>query len=125
MAAMKILITEDSDSHRQMLERILSTKSDHEIITAIDGTSTLETVASEAPDLIILDINLPDMDGFQVYDALKADDSTAKIPIIVLTALGNTASHYGREVPPPDIFLSKPVMPDDLIAQINALLGSS
>lgn len=81
----KILLVEDNEMNRDMLSRRLS-RSGYEIIEAADGLKALEKVAEESPDLILMDMSLPELDGWEVTRRIKADDATRAIPVIALTA---------------------------------------
>lgn len=81
----KILLVEDNEMNRDMLSRRLQRKG-YLVVTAQDGKEGYLLACSETPDLILMDISLPTMDGWEVTRLLKADDSTRHIPIIVLTA---------------------------------------
>lgn len=81
----KILLVEDNEMNRDMLSRRLQRKG-YLVVTAQDGKQGYLLACSETPDLILMDISLPTMDGWEVTRLLKADDSTRHIPIIVLTA---------------------------------------
>jgi two-component system, cell cycle response regulator DivK len=81
----KILLVEDNETNRDLLRRRLERKG-HLVITAEDGEQGYSLAHSEKPDLILMDISLPAMDGWQVAQLLKTNDSTRHIPIIVLTA---------------------------------------
>ena len=81
----KILLVEDNEMNRYMLSRRLQRRGYH-IVTAENGEQGLSLARLEAPDLILMDITLPEMDGWEVSRQLKADESTRHIPIIALTA---------------------------------------
>jgi len=81
----KILLVEDNEMNRDMLSRRLQRRGYH-IVTAGDGEQGLSLARMEAPDLILMDITLPEMDGWEVARLLKADEITRHIPIIALTA---------------------------------------
>lgn len=83
----KILVVEDNEISRDMLSRRLERRG-YVVITAPDGEQGYSLTRSEMPDLVLMDISLPEMDGWQVIDLLKATESTRDIPIIVLTAHG-------------------------------------
>mgnify|MGYP001420315361 FL=1 len=82
---MKILIVEDNEMNRDMLSRRLLKKG-FEIILAVDGAEGVEKTINEKPDLVLMDMSLPVMDGWEATKNLKANNETAKIPIIALTA---------------------------------------
>jgi CheY-like chemotaxis protein len=81
----KILLVEDNEMNRDMLSRRL-TKRGHEVVIAVDGKEGVTMASSEAPEIILLDMSLPVMDGWEAARILKADDATRSIPIIALTA---------------------------------------
>jgi two-component system, cell cycle response regulator DivK len=81
----KILLIEDNEMNRDMLSRRLERRG-YQIVTAENGEQGLSLARVEAPDLILMDITLPEMDGWEVSRVLKADESTRHIPIIALTA---------------------------------------
>ena len=81
----KILLVEDNEMNRDMLSRRL-TKRGHEVVIAVDGQEGVTMASSEAPEIILLDMSLPVMDGWEAARILKADDATRSIPIIALTA---------------------------------------
>ncbi|NET74068.1 MAG: response regulator, partial [Sphaerospermopsis sp. SIO1G2] len=82
---MKILLVEDNEMNRDMLSRRLTRKG-YEVISATDGARGVAMAQSENPDLILMDISLPVMDGLQATRQIKAEDTTKTIPVIALTA---------------------------------------
>jgi DNA-binding response OmpR family regulator len=85
----KILIIEDEETLQKALQEILL-QENYEVVSALDGELGFKMASSEMPDIILLDLILPKMDGFEVLEALKKDEKTKKIPIIILTNLGGT-----------------------------------
>ena len=81
----KIMLVEDNEMNRDMLSRRLQRKG-YEVVIACDGKEALDLVKSERPDLILMDLSLPEMDGWEATRRLKADKTTKDIPLIVLTA---------------------------------------
>ena len=81
----KILLVEDNEMNRDMLSRRLA-KRGHEVVIAVDGKEGVTMASAEAPEIILLDMSLPVMDGWEAARILKADDTTRSIPIIALTA---------------------------------------
>ena len=121
MAKGKILIVEDDRDIAEMVEYNL-TEAGYETVTAPDGRIGVESAAKDRPDLIILDIMLPVMDGFEVCRALKANRSTADIPIIILSAKSQeTDKVLGLELGADD-YVTKPFSPRELIARTRAIL---
>lgn len=117
----KILIVEDEDQMVDLLTIRLEANG-YEVITAGDGSAGLEKAQKEKPDLMILDLMLPKMDGYKVCGLLKRDARYAKIPIIMFTAKAQEEDRdLGREVGV-DAYLTKPFEPEVLLAKIEELL---
>ncbi|HUW99667.1 MAG: response regulator [Phycisphaerae bacterium] len=117
----KILIVDDYPANVKLLERNLRTAG-YETLAAYDGAEALEKVASERPDLILLDIMLPKIDGYEVCHRLRADEATAVIPIIMITALKDTADRIRGLEAGADDFISKPFDRGELLARVKSLL---
>ena len=92
----KILIVDDHPDARRLIMRILQSQGNYSLLEAGDGKEALEEAKSHLPDLIILDLMMPELDGFSVLDALKADQRTASIPVIVVTAKTLTSEERDR-----------------------------
>ena len=121
MAKGKILIIEDDRDIVELLTFNLQ-EEDYETLEAHDGHEGLATAMRLQPDLIILDIMLPKMDGFEVCRALKAEKQTANIPIIILSARSQeTDKVVGLELGADD-YVTKPFSPRELIARVRAIL---
>ena len=114
----KILIVDDVMSNVLLL-KVLLTNEKFNIVTASNGNQALDQVKKENPDLILLDVMMPDMSGFEVSQKLKADPESAHIPIIFLTALNSTADIVkGFQVGGND-FISKPFNKEELIIRVS------
>ncbi len=114
----KILIVDDVMSNVLLL-KVLLTNERFNIVTANNGTQALEQVEKENPDLVLLDVMMPDMSGFEVAQHLKANPRTAEVPIIFLTALNSTADIVkGFQVGGND-FISKPFNKEELIIRVT------
>ena len=92
----RIVVVDDSPEARRLIRRILQSQGDFEIFEATDGREAIETVNREHPDLVILDLMMPEVDGFAVLDALRSKPDTANIPVIVATAKELTVDEKGR-----------------------------
>lgn len=92
----KIVIVEDTSEARRLIRRILQSQGNFTILEALDGREGLELIQRELPDLIILDLMMPEMDGFTVIEALRANPETATIPVIVATAKELTPDEKNR-----------------------------
>lgn len=92
----RVVIVDDSPESRRLIRRILQSQGDFQILEAPDGKSGLEIIQKELPDLVILDLMMPEMDGFAVLDALRAKPETTEIPVIVASAKELTAEEKSR-----------------------------
>jgi len=117
----RILIVDDERSNRRLLEVMLAPEG-YVLLNAATGDEALALVAQQPPDLILLDIMMPEMDGYQVADQLKGNVATKDIPVIMLTALDDrNARRLGLGAGAED-FLSKPVDRVELCARVKNLL---
>jgi len=122
MAKKKILIVEDETEMVEML-KIRLEANDYDVISAFDGVAGLAAAKKEKPDIIILDVMLPKMDGYKVCGLLKADTRYRKIPIIMFTAKAqDTDMALGREVGA-EAYITKPFEPAVLLGKIKELIG--
>jgi CheY-like chemotaxis protein len=118
----KILLVEDNEMNRDMLSRRLQRRG-HEVLTAVDGESGLALTRSEAPALILMDMSLPGIDGWDATRQLKADPATRAIPVIALTAHAMAGDREKALAAGCDDFDTKPIDLDRLLGKIAALLG--
>ena len=109
----RILVVEDSPVIRRLIEICLKT-ADVEIIFREDGRAGLEAVTIESPDLVIIDVGLPGMDGWQVLDAIRSQPATADVPVVVLTAHAQAEAQRRADEGGADAFITKPFSPNDL-----------
>ena len=116
----RILVVDDIPANLRLLEAKLSAEY-FEVLTANDGPAALEAAANLAPDLILLDVMMPGMDGFEVARRLKDDPKTRHIPVVMLTALSETADRVRGLDAGADDFLSKPVNDVALFARVRSL----
>jgi DNA-binding response OmpR family regulator len=119
----RILVVDDENQMVDMLSMRLEAN-DYEVITAADGKEGLETAKRENPDLIILDLMLPKMDGYKVCGLLKADARYNKIPIIMFTARAQDSDRQLGEEVGADAYIPKPFEPQALLSKIQELLSA-
>lgn len=118
----KILLVEDNEMNRDMLQRRLARRG-HEVRLAVNGTEGLEMAASAWPDLILMDISLPDIDGWQATRRIKADPVTRSIPVLALTAHAMNADKERSFEAGCDEYDTKPVDFERLLGKIQRLLS--
>ncbi|XZE44388.1 response regulator [Pirellulaceae bacterium SH467] len=121
MSAPKILIADDNAQNRELLEAFLA-KIDCETAFAVDGQDTLDKVVSFSPDLILLDVMMPKLNGFEVCRKLKSDRATSRIMILMVTALSELGDIERAVEAGTDDFLSKPVNSHELQKRVKNML---
>jgi CheY-like chemotaxis protein len=118
----KILLVEDNEMNRDMLSRRLA-KRGFDVVVALDGSSGATAAATERPDLILMDLSLPDMDGCEVTRLVRAQPATASIPIIALTAHAMDTDRLRALAAGCQDYDTKPVDLARLLGKIAALLS--
>ena len=122
MTKKKILVVEDEESLLK-LQSILLTIRGYTVEGAMDGQAALEAVETMNPDLILLDIMLPKIDGFEVCRQVKANEATRHIPVVMLTAKKSKADHVMGEQAGADVYITKPYKASIVIETIQRLLS--
>lgn len=118
----KILVVDDEVYILHILDFILGAES-YDVVTASNGEQALQKVREEKPDLVILDIMMPKLDGYETCRMIKKDPATKNTPVILLTAKGREVDQkLGREVGASD-YMTKPFSPSKLIERVQAILG--
>jgi CheY-like chemotaxis protein len=117
----RVLIADDNEPNRELLEAYLADV-DCEIATAVDGADTLAQVAAFHPDVILLDVMMPKLSGFEVCQRLKDDPATSPIMILMVTALGELGDIERAVEAGTDDFLSKPVNRVELVKRVENML---
>ena len=118
----KILLVEDQEMNRDMLSRRLK-KRGYEVSIAVDGAEGLEKARAEAPELILMDMSLPVIDGWEATRQLKADQATRGIPVVALTAHAMSTDREKALEAGCDAYETKPVELPRLLETIEKLLG--
>jgi two-component system alkaline phosphatase synthesis response regulator PhoP len=122
MSKGKILVVDDEIYIVHILDFSLGMEG-YEVITALDGEQALERMKVERPDLVVLDIMMPKLDGYEVCKQIKSNPATKQTPVILLSAKGrNVDQKLGFDVGADD-YITKPFSPRKLVERINQLLG--
>lgn len=121
LSGSRVLIADDNEQNRELLDAYLADE-DFEILMAADGQETLEVVDANEPDLILLDIMMPRMSGYEVCEKLKADAEKRKIPVLMVTALNEMGDIEKAVNSGCDDFLTKPVNQLELKTRVRSLL---
>jgi two-component system cell cycle response regulator DivK len=120
----RILLVEDNEMNRDMLSRRLQRR-DHEVSIAVDGQEAIDKTKAEKPELILMDMSLPVMDGWEATRRIKADDDTKMIPIIALTAHAMASDEQKAREAGCDDFDTKPIDLPRLLEKIEKQLSGS
>jgi two-component system alkaline phosphatase synthesis response regulator PhoP len=117
----RILIADDNDANRELLEAYL-VNVECELETSVDGQDTLQKVASFQPDLVLLDVMMPKLSGFEVCKQLKDDPATRRVMVLMVTALNELGDIERAVAAGTDDFLSKPVNKIELLKRVGNML---
>jgi two-component system cell cycle response regulator DivK len=118
----KVLVVDDSVTVRDLLARRLA-RGGYTVVTAGDGVEGVEACKREQPDLVLMDLHMPVMDGWAATRAIRANESTAEIPVLVLTAYDSSRDRSAAMDAGASDFDSKPISMPRLIAKMERLLG--
>ena len=119
----KVLLVEDDEMNRDMLARRLVRRG-FEVVSALNGKQGVDLARSEKPDIILMDMSLPIMDGWEATRCVKSDDATRSVPVIALTARAMSGDREKAIEAGCDDYDTKPVEFDRLIGKIERLLGN-
>ncbi len=117
----RILIADDNAANRELLEAFLASV-DCEIEFAVDGQDTLEKIRTFGPDLVLLDVMMPKLNGFEVCQQIKSDPETSKIMVLMVTALNELGDIERAVKAGTDDFLSKPINKIELLKRVENML---
>jgi two-component system, cell cycle response regulator DivK len=117
----RILVIEDQEDNRQILRDLL-TSADFEVIEAVDGEAGLAAAAAHRPDLVLMDIQLPGLDGYEATRRIKADAVLRAIPVIAVTSYASSSDVDKARAAGCDAFVSKPFSPRQLLAKVREYL---
>ncbi|MEE9507947.1 MAG: response regulator [Anaerolineales bacterium] len=122
---MRVVCIEDEPEMIDLVRLILGRKG-FDVIGADGGIEGLETVRREKPDLVLLDLMMPDMDGWEVYQQIKADEELRNIPVVVVTAKAQSIDKVlGLHIAKVDDYITKPFGPQELLESVEKILGMS
>ena len=119
----KILLVEDNEMNRDMLTRRLERKG-YEVVIAVDGKAGIDMASSATPDIILMDLSLPVIDGWEATRKIKADPATQQIPVIALTAHAMAGDEQKALEAGCDDYDTKPIDLKRLLGKIGNLLGT-
>jgi two-component system cell cycle response regulator DivK len=120
----KVLLVEDTEMNRDMLSRRLVRRG-FEVVFAVDGEHGVDLARSEKPDIILMDMSLPVMDGWEATRRVKSDNATRHVPVIALTAHAMSGDQEKALAAGCDDYDTKPVEIDRLVGKIERLVGAS
>jgi CheY-like chemotaxis protein len=123
--AKRILVVDDEADVVTYLTTVLK-DAGYETLEASNGEEAMELILKDPPDLVTMDITMPEMTGVKTYRTLKEDANLKAIPVIIVTGVAHEFKQFistRTQVPPPEGYLEKPVMPEDLLAEVGRLLG--
>ena len=120
----RVLLVDDYPDAREMYTEYLEF-SGFEVVEAGNGQEALQRAAESAPDIILMDLSLPVMDGWEATRRLKADKRTASIPVVALTGHALAGISEGAKRAGCDAFITKPCLPEDLVKEIRKVLEST
>jgi DNA-binding response OmpR family regulator len=119
----RVVCIEDEPEMIDLVRLILSRKG-FQVVGAMGGREGLEVIAREKPDLVLLDLMMPDMDGWEVYQKMKANEATKNIPVIVVTAKAQSIDKVlGLHIAKVDDYVTKPFGPQELLESVEKVLS--
>ena len=119
----RVLLVDDYPDAREMYSEYLQ-YSGYDVVEATNGMEALKSAVEHAPDIILMDLSLPVMDGWEATRRLKADERTASIPVVALTGHALAGISEGAKRAGCDAFVTKPCLPEDLVKEIKKILDA-
>lgn len=124
MEKKKRLVYVEDEPEMIDLVRLILARRGYEIIGANGGREGLDLIRQEKPDMVLLDLMMPDMDGWDVYQQMKADESTQHIPVVIITAKAQSIDKVlGLHIAKVDDYISKPFSPQELVDSVEKILA--
>jgi two-component system, cell cycle response regulator DivK len=119
---LSVLVVDDEPDHREICRAVLM-HSGYDVLEASDGEEAIRLARTESPDAILMDVSIPRIDGWEATRILKADEATARIPIIALTAFAVTETREKAARAGCDAYLAKPIEPHGVVEEIRRHIG--
>ena len=119
--AQRILVVDDTPQNIKLLGDLLGAKG-YEVTTAANGEQALASIAAQPPDLVLMDIQLPGINGIEAFKQIRADESTAKIPVVALTASATPTDRSQITAAGFDAFISKPINLKEFVETVKRLV---
>jgi len=122
----KVVCVEDEAEMIELVKLILNNKQGFEVYGALGGTAGLKLIAEVKPDIVLLDLMMPEMGGWQVYQSMRVDPEMSHIPVIIVTAKAqNIDKVLGLHIAKVDDYITKPFSPQELLASVRHVLNLS
>jgi DNA-binding response OmpR family regulator len=120
----KLVVCIEDEPEMIDLVKLILRRADFDFVGAVGGREGLNAVRRLKPDLVLLDLMMPDVDGWEVYRQMKADDELSEIPVIVITAKAQSIDRVlGLHIAKVDDYITKPFGPHELLESVNEILG--